>query len=138
MDILNLVNSGAQFKVEVSSYDLTKFAEDLIKKAMEEQKLLDAMRQSQASANPAEGGEVYLTVSETAKMCNVCGTTLYSWAKAGYLVPCKIGRSKRYALSDIQKLLANHSADASKAKEGYYPKNKAQQALARQAANKGL
>lgn len=138
MDLLSLVNTGAQFKVEVTGNDLLQFGKEIVKMTLEERNILDAMRQSQAPANPVESGEVYLTAAETAKMCNVCGTTLYSWAKAGYLVPCKIGRSKRYALSDIQKLLSNHGADASKVKEGYYPKNKAQQALERQAANAGL
>lgn len=137
MDILNLINSGAQFKVEVTGYDLMKFAEDIVKRAMEEQRILDATRQSQTTTAPSEG-ETYLTSQETAKMCNVCVTTLWSWAKSGYLVPCKIGRSKRYALSDIQKLLANHKADETKAKQGYVPMNKAQQALAYKAANAGL
>lgn len=138
MDIINLVNSGAQFKVEVNSFDLMKFAEELIKRAMEEQRLLDVARMAQTTTDIAEGEEKYLTSAETAKMCNVCVTTLWSWAKSGYLIPCKIGRSKRYALSDIKKLLANHKADETKAKQGYQPMNKAQQALARQAANAGL
>ena len=138
MDILNLVNSGAQFKVEVSSYDLMKFGENLIERAMEEQRLLDAARQAQCDNSAPADGETYLTSTETAKMCNVCVTTLWAWAKAGYLVPCKIGRSNRYALSDIKRLLASHGADESKARLGYVPKNKAQQALEQKAAVAGL
>ena len=87
---MNLVNSGAQFKVEVTGYDLMQFADNLIKRAMEEQRILDATRQQQESALPTGDGETYLTSQEAAKMCNVCITTLWSWAKAGYLVPCKI------------------------------------------------
>lgn len=138
MDIMNLVNAGAQFKVEVTSYDLMKFAEDLIKKAMEEQQLLDAVRQQQENNSGPGDGETYLTSQETAKMCNVCITTLWAWAKAGYLVPCKIGRSNRYALSDVKRLLANHSADESKAKLGVSPRNKVQQQLDIRTANQGL
>ena len=138
MDLMNLVNSGAQFKVEVTGYDLMKFGEDLVKRAMEEQRILDATRQQQECNSPVENGETYLTSQEAAKMCNVCITTLWAWSKAGYLVPCKIGRSNRYALSDIKRLMANHGADESKAKQGFIPKNKAQQEQARQAANSGL
>ena len=138
MDLMNLVNSGAQFKVEVTGYDLMQFADNLIKRAMEEQRILDAIRQQQESALPTGDGETYLTSQEAAKMCNVCITTLWSWAKAGYVVPCKIGRSNRYALSDIKKLMASHGTDQSKAKLGFQPMNKAQQELARQTANAGL
>lgn len=138
MDILNLVNSGAQFKVEVTSYDLMKFGEDLIKRAMEEQRILDATRQQQLATSSSPDGETYLTSAEVAKMCNVCSTTLWSWRKSGYLKACKIGRSNRYALSDIQRLLADHGADASKMTPAYIPKNKVQQELARKAANAGL
>lgn len=132
-----MVQSGAQFKVEVSSYDLMKFAEEVVKKAMNEQRLLDAARQSQMD-KMTNSTEKYLTVQEAAKMCNVCITTLYAWSKSGYLVPCKLGRSKRYALSDINRLLSSHSADESKQKLGVMPKNKAQLELERRAANAGL
>ncbi len=137
MDLSNLINSGAQFKVEVSGYDLAKFADDLIRKAMEEQRLIDASRQAQ-EAKKEPGGETYLTSQEAAKMCNVCITTLWAWAKAGYLIPCKVGRSNRYALSDIQTLLANHGVHEDKAKMGIQPRNKAQQEIERQRAMAGL
>ena len=70
MDIMNLVRSDANFKVEVTGYDLMQFGEQLIKRAMEEQAILDAARlenESKFSAN----GETWLTSSEAAKMCNV-------------------------------------------------------------------
>ena len=137
MDIMNLVQSGASFKVEVSGYVLMQFGEQLIKRAMEEQAILDAARQETDSKFSADG-ETWLTSSEAAKMCNVCVTTLWAGKKTGFLVPAKVGRSNRYALSDIKKLMANHGTDQSKAKMGYQPMNKAQQELARQTANAGL
>ena len=137
MDIMNLVQSGASFKVEVSGYDLMQFGEQLIKRAMEEQAILDAARQETDSKFSADG-ETWLTSSEAAKMCNVCVTTLWAWTKTGFLVPAKVGRSNRYALSDIKKLMANHGTDQSKAKMGYQPRNKAQQERARQTAKAGL
>ena len=77
MDIMNLVQSGASFKVEVSGYDLMQFGEQLIKRAMEEQAILDAARQETDSKFSADG-ETWLTSSEAAKMCNVCVTTLWA------------------------------------------------------------
>ena len=140
MDILNLVNAGggAQVKVELTSYDLMKFAEDLIKRAMDEQRALDAARMLHSQSNGPGNGERYLTTDETARMCNVCKTTLHNWAKEGFLVPSKIGRSKRYALSDIESVLAGHSVDESKAKLGTVPMNRVQQELARKEAIAGL
>ena len=114
-----------------------QFGEQLIKRAMEEQAILDAARQETDSKFSADG-ETWLTSSEAAKMCNVCVTTLWAWKKTGFLVPAKVGRSNRDALSDIKKLMANHGTDQSKAKMGYQPMNKAQQELARQTANAGL
>ena len=137
MDIMNLVQSGASFKVEVSGYDLMQFGEQLIKRAMEEQAILDAARQETDSKFSADG-EPWLTSSEAAKMCNVCVTTLWAWKKTGFLVPAKVGRSNRYALSDIKRLMANHGADETKVKKGFVPMNKVQQELARKAANQGL
>lgn len=134
---MNLVQSGANFKIEVSAYDLTKFAEELISRAMEEQRIVMAAQQEIQTKNE-NGGEKYLTVQDAAKMCNVCPSTLYAWRKSGYLVPCKIGRTNRYALSDIQKLLSKHGTDESKAKLGHFPMNKCQQELARKIANAGL
>ena len=137
MDIMEMVQSGAQFKVELSIYDLMKFAEQLVKKSMDEQRVLDAARQSQLDQQTG-GKEVYLTAQETAAMCNVCLSTLYAWSKTGYLVPCKIGRAKRYALSDINRLLSAHSADESKLKPGVMPTPKSRLEKARLAANAGL
>lgn len=137
MDILNLVQSGANVQLSVSAYELTQFAENLIKRTMDEQRII-MVAQAEQQTRQEKDGDSYLTVQEAAKMCNVCPTTLYAWKKNGYLVPCKIGRSNRYALSDIQKLLSNHGVDESKQRKGAQPMNRAQQEIARKAANAGL
>lgn len=61
------------------------------------------MKAHELAQHPTE--EVWLTTKEAAEKCHVCSTTLWSWAKAGYLVPAKMGRQKLFALSDIQKIL---------------------------------
>lgn len=46
--------------------------------------------------------EEYKTANETAKMLDVDKSTLWRWAKQGYLVPVKWGNKSRYKLSDIR------------------------------------
>ena len=44
----------------------------------------------------------YLTTKETAEHFNVTVKTVYNWEKRG-LIPClRIGRTRRFALSDIE------------------------------------
>lgn len=96
MDLYSMIQNGAHFKVEVTSEDLVTFADRLIAKSQE-------MKAMELASNPTE--EKWLTAEEAAKMCHVCATTLWSWAKSGYLVPAKMGRQRLFALSDIQKIL---------------------------------
>ena len=84
-----MIEAGGKMKIEVSSDDLVLFADRLIEKTPED--------------------ETWLSTDEVARMCGVCETTLWSWEKKGYLVPSRMGRKKRYALSAIQKLLSSHT-----------------------------
>lgn len=97
MNIHDMIQSGARLKIEMTGEDLCQFAEELI------QKTLEAERQKKEEEAPKQ--EIYLTSKETCKICNVCNTTLWAWAKAGYLVPYKVGKQKRYALSDINRIM---------------------------------
>ena len=96
MDLYSMIEAGGRIKLEVTGEDLVKFADRLIEKAQE-------MKAHELAQHPTE--EVWLTTKEAAEKCHVCSTTLWSWAKAGYLVPAKMGRQKLFALSDIQKIL---------------------------------
>lgn len=102
MDLLSIIEAGGKMKIEVASDDLVLFADRLIEKAMKAKTLM--MEQ-------APKDETWLSTDEVAKMCGVCETTLWLWEKKGYLVPSRMGRKKRYALSAIQKILLSH-ADA--------------------------
>ena len=104
MNLYELIETGANVKVEVSSKDLVQFAETLIDKAKELHEI-NAMHDAQRKAQTAPGEEQWLTTEETAKMCKCTKTTLWSWEKHGYLVPSRLGRRKVYALADINKLL---------------------------------
>lgn len=96
MDLYSMIEAGGRIKLEVTGEDLVQFAERLIEKAQE-------MKAHELAQQPTE--EVWLTTKEAAEKCHVCATTLWSWAKAGYLVPARMGRQKLFALSDIQKIL---------------------------------
>jgi len=50
-----------------------------------------------------------LSRNEVAKMLGVTYTTLWSWAKSGYLVPVKIGTKVMYKASDVDALLTKYS-----------------------------
>lgn len=46
-----------------------------------------------------------VTKAEAAKMLNVAQSTLWRWAKEGYLTPVKVGAKVLYRASDIDRLL---------------------------------
>lgn len=46
--------------------------------------------------------ETYPTISEVIGILNVSKTTLWRWAKQGYLNPIEIGGKRRYKMSDVK------------------------------------
>lgn len=93
MNIKELLLESGNVTLAVTPTDLQEFAVFLI----DEAKSL-ALQEKQP--------EQYLTPDETAKRFNVSLNTLWRWSKSGYLVPIKTGRTPRYKLSDIEKLLS--------------------------------
>lgn len=106
MNIVELIKTGANIKVEVSSNDLILFAEYILEKA-KEVNALNAIKNT-----PQE--EKWLTNEEAAELCKVSKTTLWAWDKAGYLCASKLGRRKVYALSDINNLLNSKNLKTAK------------------------
>ena len=49
--------------------------------------------------------ETYLSTERVCQMLDVSVTTLWRWAKRGYLVPITYGGQKRYRRTDIEKIL---------------------------------
>ena len=99
MDLYSMIEAGGRMKFEVTAEDLVTFADHLIAKA-QEVKALELAQQQEANIK-----ETGLTSKEVAKMCGVCSTTLWQWDRKGYLVPAHVGSQKRYALSDVKKIL---------------------------------
>lgn len=93
MNIQELIKSGANVSVTVTTADLKEFALSLIKEVRE------------LEETKPETEELYLTTRETAKKLNVSGNTLWRWKRSKYLVPVKVGGTPYYKRSDIEKLL---------------------------------
>lgn len=105
MDLYSMIEAGGRMKFEVTAEDLVAFADRLIAKA-QEAKALELAHQQEANNK-----ETWITAKEVSKMCGVCSTTLWQWERKGYLVPAHVGSHKRYALTDVKKILtANKQA----------------------------
>lgn len=88
MNISSILESGANVQLVINALDLK-----------------EAFLQWNAEQNKESYSipqEEYKTPNETAKMLDVDKSTLWRWAKQGYLVPVKWGNKSRYKLSDIK------------------------------------
>lgn len=96
LDIKTLVESGiTDFNITVKYSDLVALGDHLVERVLDEV--------VPAAADNAV--EKLLTKPEVMEKFGVCHTTLHNWAKAGVLVPVKVGRKIHYRLGDVQALL---------------------------------
>lgn len=95
--LLELAEENRNIIVAVSLADLIECNEELIRrtKAALEQQVTDAT------------AETYPSAAKVAEMLDVNKTTLWRWAKSGYLVPIEIGGKRRYRMSDVERILKN-------------------------------
>jgi predicted DNA-binding transcriptional regulator AlpA len=89
-------NANVQLIVTLS--DLKEFATSLIKELTEEK------------SNSEEMEKTLLTSAQVTQKLQCDPSTLWRWAKVGYLVPIRVGVKKRYRLSDINKILNEKEA----------------------------
>ena len=62
--------------------------------------------QAEVEANKVkEKEETYKTVEEAAAILHRDRSSLWRWAKSGYLVPIKVGAKSFYRMSEIKKLM---------------------------------
>ncbi|WP_080903337.1 helix-turn-helix domain-containing protein [Parabacteroides sp. Marseille-P3160] len=52
-----------------------------------------------------ENDKKYVSITECGKILGVDKSTLWRWAKNGYLVPISVGGKRVYSMSDIKKIL---------------------------------
>lgn len=92
------MNLGGQVKLELTPDDLQMFAQSVVERTL-------ATKEQEAANQTPASDEVYLTTQEVRDMLHVCEGTLITWAKRGYLTPIKIGGKKRFAKSDIVRIM---------------------------------
>jgi predicted DNA-binding transcriptional regulator AlpA len=81
-------------RFEMSGFDLLTVTDELSRRAVEAEK---------SKKIPAP--EEYLTGEEFAKILKISSVTLWNYDKRGLTIPVRIGNSKRYRRSDIEKVL---------------------------------
>lgn len=54
--------------------------------------------------------ETYPSREKVMEMLDVSETTLWRWAKIGYLTPLSIGGKRRYRMSDVKRILEGDNA----------------------------
>lgn len=84
----DLLKTGTNISVTINILDLKEWMLELIQEVKDKTTI--------------QTNEVYKTPEETANMLQVNKSTLWRWAKQGYLVPIKWGGKTRYKLSDIK------------------------------------
>lgn len=94
--IETLLKEGANVQVNMSAQDLRAFGLNL----------LSEFAAQEASRKEMEAkGESYLSTNQVCKVLGVNRSTLWRWAKDGYLAPINMGGRSRYKQSSITKIM---------------------------------
>lgn len=95
MSLQELLNSGQTINITIGLSDLETFANNLIQKTKNDLEAVVIAAQA----------ETYLSRAETCNELKVDQSTLFRWAKRGYLNPIEIGGKRRYRMSDVKSIL---------------------------------
>ncbi|MEG1402886.1 helix-turn-helix domain-containing protein [Bacteroides sp.] len=95
MSIEDIIHSGANVSITVCADDLIQFANHLVKTTREELEAVISSKNEEAYKTPAEASEIL----------HVDKSTLWRWAKIGYLIPIEVGGKRLYKQSDINAIL---------------------------------
>lgn len=92
MDLKQLSELGGDVNVTIRLEDLRRWHEELTAIA------------PPATFNQPNVGELY-TRKQTIALLGVDSSTLWRWAKSGYLVPVEYGGQRRYHVADVRRIL---------------------------------
>lgn len=95
MELNELLKSNANINLTVTLEDLKTLTSELI------QKTKDELEESITS----DKAETYPTRSEVCDLLKVNQSTLWRWAKRGYLTPIEVGGKHLYKMSDVKRIL---------------------------------
>jgi len=95
MSLQDLLESDLNISITISIKDLKEFTDYLIQNVREqiEESILAKKRES------------YIKPTEACKQLQVDRSTLWRWAKTGYLIPAEVGGKRLYRQSDIDAIL---------------------------------
>ena len=105
INISNLIEHGGSVRLEVRPDDLEAFAESVAQK-------MEVAWQKKLEADKEAEEEQYITTKEALAMLGICNTTIIKWAKEGYLVPVWHGGKKRFALSDVKRVMHGRKSES--------------------------
>ena len=100
MDLKQLCELGGEVNVTVRLEDLRQWHKELTAVASP----------PFVMPVPQQPGELY-TRKQTIALLGVDSSTLWRWAKSGYLVPVEYGGQRRYRVADVQRILNGNSHD---------------------------
>ncbi len=95
MDLSNLIQTNANINLTITLDDLRTFTNELIQKTKNE---LEAVI-------IADKAEINVPRLEACEVLKVDQSTLFRWAKRGYLVPVEVGGKRMYKMSDLKQIL---------------------------------
>jgi len=95
MSLQELLNSDSNFNITIQKSDLMDFAKFLVSETKNE-------LEAEVIAAKAE---TYLSRAETCNMLKVDQSSLWRWAKRGYLMPVEVGGRRMYKMSDLKRVL---------------------------------
>jgi len=93
--ILNLLTSESNLNITIKRSDLMDFGKFLINQAKTELE----------TEVIAQQNETYKTRLETCDFLKVDQSTLWRYAKRGYLMPVEVGGKRMYRMSDLKRIL---------------------------------
>lgn len=99
-NLIELAKACPNAIISVKIGDLIEANEALVAKTKEQ---LEQIITDQAT-------ETYPSREKVAELLDVDKSTLWRWAKRGILVPIEIGRTRRYKMSDVRRMLNNGAA----------------------------
>lgn len=95
MNLYDLLKENQALNVTINAGQLVEAIDYCVQKTRKE------LEQQITDANT----ETYPSPEQVSKILGVDKSTLWRWARQGYLVPISIGGKRRYKMSDINKLL---------------------------------
>lgn len=95
MDIRELIQTTPNVAITIGANDLIGCFRLAIKEAKEEWE----------ASITAKKTETYVSVADASIQLHVDKSTLWRWAKTGYLEPVEVGGKRLYKQSDINKIL---------------------------------